>query len=110
ARLPWVHLNLKYTTCNGVWNCRDGRDESACKKDFNMAICSQYEHSCFDPYKAKHIYCLPIEKAGDGIIDCLGGQDERLDNYCSSKYSFDITRRYRCLNSSLCVRLDDVCD
>ena len=55
------------------------------------------------------VSCLPITRFNDGIVDCLGGTDER--NYCRTHYSSpnDKNIRFRCQNDTQCIQLDHVC-
>ncbi|CAF1580370.1 unnamed protein product [Adineta ricciae] len=107
-----------YTRCNQVWNCKNGEDEVNCpsKCDGSESIhrsfgCEIDEHYCIqltnnDIKKT----CIHINRSGDGIIDCIGGTDERLTNICVEKYPFNRKRRFNCMNSSVCINLDQVCD
>jgi hypothetical protein len=49
-----------------------------------------------------------VERAGNGIIDCVGSSDERI--FCRNKYPYDYGRRYRCQNSNICITPFQVCD
>ncbi|CAF1673394.1 unnamed protein product, partial [Adineta ricciae] len=109
--------NSVYTRCNRVWNCKNGEDEVGCPSNCNMAAihrsfrCEIDEHYCIqltnnDIKKT----CIHINRSGDGIIDCIGGTDERLTNICVEQYPFDPRRRFNCMNSSVCINLDQICD
>ncbi|CAF4303137.1 unnamed protein product [Rotaria sp. Silwood2] len=65
--------NNTYTRCDGFWSCKDGADEVNCPP----STCLEFEHSCVFPSNASTVSCLPIARAGDGIVDCLGELDER---------------------------------
>ncbi|CAF0780964.1 unnamed protein product [Didymodactylos carnosus] len=103
------NCNLKYTKCDGRVNCLDGRDELECsRKD---------SHEC-EPGKINYVpinrplsedKCLSIERINDETIDCYGGVDEDID-YCSKTYPSDLSRRFRCINSSECIKIENVCD
>jgi hypothetical protein len=68
----WLCDN-QYTRCNRIWNCLNGADEIHCYRQ----LCSNQDaHPCFLWNRSLPI-CLPIFRAGDGIIDCLGATDER---------------------------------
>ncbi|CAF1026336.1 unnamed protein product [Adineta steineri] len=67
----WKCNNI-YTRCDGYWNCRNGEDEVNCFS----SICPPHEHMCVS-FETNNFTCLPIAKAGDNIIDCLGASDER---------------------------------
>ncbi|CAF4997041.1 unnamed protein product, partial [Rotaria sp. Silwood1] len=98
---------LKYVSCDRNWNCINGRDEIGSIEVQNCRLREQV-HYCRLPEKGNNIV-LPIEQFGDGIIDCLGSTDERFD-YCPLKYPFELTRRFLCWNSSLCIHIHDTCD
>ncbi|CAF3983718.1 unnamed protein product [Rotaria sordida] len=69
----WVCDNI-YTRCNTIWNCLNGADELNCP-DLRVSNCTSNEHPCVSP-KGNEFICLPIEKANDGVVDCLGATDE----------------------------------
>ena len=100
----WLCNNV-YTRCNGFWTCANGADEVNCPG----SICSGLQHACVFPNDTTRIGCLPLSRAGDGTIDCLGGSDER--NLCfrlarigSYEYGF------RCLHESTCAHWMFLCD
>jgi hypothetical protein len=66
----------QYTRCDGTWNCLNGIDEAHC----GQSNCSVNEHPCLSVNTSTEgeFFCLPVARAGDGIIDCIGGTDERL--------------------------------
>ena len=53
--------------------------------------------------------CISLEKLGDGIIDCLGGLDERntLDDCNGIAMLGD---NYKCLTTNTCIPYADICD
>ena len=65
--------NNTYTRCNRIWNCFNGADEVNCGLT-SFVNCSQ-EHQCIS-VGTKQPMCLPVERANDGIIDCVGAIDE----------------------------------
>jgi hypothetical protein len=69
----WKCNNI-YTRCNNLWNCPNGEDEIGCIS-YSTLNCSSKEHLCVK-IDTNQLICLPIEKANDGIIDCLGATDE----------------------------------
>ncbi|CAF4428663.1 unnamed protein product, partial [Rotaria sp. Silwood2] len=96
----------KYTAkCDGINQCVYGRDEQDCE-----SIC---------PTEEEEIYCLSniglnkrcLKKAfiNDGNYDCYGGLDED-PSYCKNQYPRDLSKRFRCWNSSECIRIEQLCD
>ncbi len=65
--------NNTYTHCDGIWNCKNGADEIGCTN--YILTCPPLHHHCINR-TTEQITCLPLSKANDGIIDCLGGLDE----------------------------------
>ena len=66
--------NNTYTRCDGFWNCFNGADEVDCGPSPALQ-CPPAHHICVSPL-AKQFMCLSLDKADDGIVDCLGGTDE----------------------------------
>ncbi|CAF1584221.1 unnamed protein product, partial [Adineta steineri] len=103
----WNCLNF-HTKCNHIWNCPNGEDELGCgKPNLGSRHCNKTTHFCLDIQNGLPI-CLPLSKANDGIINCIGSIDER--SFCRSKYPYDYVLRYRCLNSNVCISLFQICD
>ncbi|CAF1248436.1 unnamed protein product [Adineta steineri] len=103
----WNCVNF-HTKCDNIWNCPNGEDELGCGTP-NLASrhCDKTTHFCLDIQNGLPI-CLPLNKANDGIIDCIGSIDER--SFCRSKYPYDYVLRYRCLNSDICISPFQICD
>ncbi|UJR18115.1 hypothetical protein I4U23_005015 [Adineta vaga] len=99
----WPCDNL-YTRCDKAWSCLNGADESKC----TALQCSPTDDTipCISPYNFTE-FCLPISRANDGIIDCLGSSDER--SYCRSKYEGQLLNPYRCWNDSKCIQAEVIC-
>ncbi len=95
--------STEYTRCNGYWTCADGADEANCAG----SLCPPYHHMCVSITNHK-LMCLPLARANDGIVDCLGGFDER--HYCQTIYPLQSDRRFRCLNSTECISVHSLCD
>ncbi len=93
-----------YTTCNGIWNYQNGSDEVDCKNQYDDQIqkaldCKSNEHYCIkliNNNNAVSATCINLNLAGDGIIDCIGGTDERLTSICIEKYPTEFKRRFHC--------------
>ena len=106
-----------YTKCNQIWNCPNGHDELNCDNQYNDHIrkvfhCKSDEHYCIQLSNNNDINgnCIDLNRTGDGKMDCIGGTDEQFDSICVEKYPMDFQRRFHCLNSSLCIRIDQICD
>ena len=69
----WPKRN-RYTRCNGFWNSFDGVDEIDCDPS-PLLNCPPNHHVCVSLH-TKTFMCLPIAKANDGQIDCIGAMDE----------------------------------
>ena len=101
-----------YTHCNYEWNCPNGADESNCYDDKTLFNCSANHHYCVSPFTNQFI-CLPIRKANDGIVDCLGGTDERrLCQRNVQPESNDAYETFFCVqrNVSICLSKVRLCD
>ncbi|CAF4253811.1 unnamed protein product [Rotaria sp. Silwood2] len=100
--------NNTYTRCDDFWNCLNGADEVDCDPT-PLIKCSPYHHICVSS-KTYQLICLPIERANDGIINCLGGIDE--PSLCPIKNRLKKPRKFYCKNgdSGTCLSLQYVCD
>ena len=108
--VEWSYdCNSPYVLCDGIWNCKDGRDEINCSSNF-MPVTNCFEHYCRDINDSTSLKCLPLEKAGDHVIDCLGETDERFDGFCSKKYPMNLRKRYRCEKSDICIDPVEICN
>ncbi|CAF1501565.1 unnamed protein product, partial [Adineta steineri] len=102
----WSCNNI-YTNCDGLWNCFDGADEIDCDLSSN---CSSDEHKCVSPNTNQFI-CLPISKANDGKVDCIGATDE--PTLCRTEYKvINYHNNFYCMNhsSEQCLIHSDLCD
>ncbi|UJR19288.1 hypothetical protein I4U23_022417 [Adineta vaga] len=103
----WIStFNLQNNLCDGIWDNENGSDELDCENTIVYDIskqCSIHEHYCAHQNKSE-LGCLPVEKAGDGIIDCLGASDER-HVYCKSG-----SKHYKCLSDTQCIAITYLCD
>ncbi|UJR17691.1 hypothetical protein I4U23_004589 [Adineta vaga] len=99
----WWQCNNIYTQCDGVWNCRNGADELNCS--YLPVLCSSMHHLCVSPYTFKAI-CLPLDMAGNGHTDCVGGTDER--HLC--RFNGRLFTPFRCRNDTNCLELYEVCN
>ncbi|CAF1271786.1 unnamed protein product [Didymodactylos carnosus] len=73
----------QYQRCNGVWDQSNGEDELNCPNTTVTFIrkkilkCNESEHYCARIDQHGQMGCLPVNKAGDEVTDCLGATDER---------------------------------
>jgi len=90
----WLCDN-QYTRCDGIWNCLNGADEIHCVHRFCN---NKNAHPCL-LWNSSQPICLPISRAGDGIIDCIGATDER--HLCRESTDTDEFHdlMYRCWNN-----------
>ncbi|CAF3506133.1 unnamed protein product [Rotaria socialis] len=102
---PWP----TYGQCDGYWDASNGEDELNCPNTILSYIthtvfkCSVNEHYC--AYSNRTMGCLSKERAGDGIVDCLGETDERTTS-CAFLYPL---HPFRCSNGD-CISLAVICD
>ncbi|CAF1371545.1 unnamed protein product [Adineta ricciae] len=91
------------TLCNVKWHCPNGFDEVRCPHTHHSntfeRVCELNEHACIDVL-TRNWSCLPLDRAGDQSVDCIGGIDEQYNNSCSQNTT--------CLSpSKLCDGIDD---
>jgi hypothetical protein len=104
----WKCNNI-YTRCNNIWNCPNGEDESGCYSHSTLN-CSSNSHLCVSP-NTNRFLCLPIDKANDGHVDCLGATDE--PTLCRTNNQLDLHKfNFYCKNSSVqsCISPSYLCD
>jgi hypothetical protein len=105
--------------CDGEFDCSNGEDEFRC---FNHKTRPHWtlEDECvgFNEYFciiSDYLYdsdsnrpCIDTSKVGDGLIDCIGGRDERNVFSCSDHEM--LGDRFVCDNKTQCVSHRVVCD
>ncbi|CAF1449836.1 unnamed protein product [Rotaria sordida] len=96
--------NNTYSRCDQFWLCNDGADEVNCP----TSTCPALHHECVFPNDTSKVSCLPITKAHNGVIDCLGGTDER-GRYRESSWPF-IRHDFHCWNSTKSIDVNDLCN
>ena len=109
----WQCNNI-YTHCNEILNClHGGADEVDCHQSIAMN-CPTKWHRCVSQL-TDELFCLPIERLGDGIIDCLGGTDE-IDR-CDMTKQYTLVKHiekkhFYCMNFSIptCASASIFCD
>ncbi|UJR11756.1 hypothetical protein I4U23_015937 [Adineta vaga] len=100
--------NNVYTRCNDFWNCPNGADELNCDSS-PILQCPSNNHIC-GSLKTNELMCLPIEKANDGIVDCIGGTDEPIR--CRMEQPTGVYKSFHCVNDSrrYCISWQTICD
>ncbi|CAF1031787.1 unnamed protein product [Didymodactylos carnosus] len=110
-----------------MWNCKNGTDEKNCDSELNEVPeipyysdvinyhfrCTKNEHYCIkfiNNFNDINMTCLPLQNAGDGVVDCIGGTDERLTNICTQLNPLEFDKRFYCMNSTVCITPKQVCD
>lgn len=94
-----------YTRCDSLWHCPSGQDEVEASCNRNN-FCPAYTHPCLSLVMDK-IVCLPLSEVNNGIVNCRGATDK--PHFCRLQHPKDRTRRYRCLNSTQCVGIRELC-
>ncbi|CAF1417530.1 unnamed protein product [Adineta steineri] len=105
----WPCNNI-YTNCDGMWNCLNGADEIDCDLSSpSLLNCSSNEHKCISP-ETNQFICLPISKANDGKVDCLGATDE--PTLCRIEYTKTNYYNFYCRNhrSKQCLDFLQLCN
>ncbi|CAF0982244.1 unnamed protein product [Adineta ricciae] len=100
----WECNNI-YTRCDGIWNCRNGKDEIGCGMSSTIYNCSLDTTICVT-LDTVEFSCLSIQKISDGHVDCLGGTDEI--ELCREQS----TSKFYCMNTNppKCVFSGQLCN
>ena len=96
--------NNTYSRCDQYWLCPNGADEVNCFP----SSCRADEHQCIRWNDTSKVSCLPISEAGNGLVDCLGGFDERTQ--CVYRGKADFFYALQCRNLSSCLDFVQFCD
>ncbi|XP_035282921.1 complement factor I [Anguilla anguilla] len=70
------------STCDSLNDCGDNSDEMCCR-------------GCRSGYHCKTDVCIPQDAKMDGIVDCLGGEDEIIDTEQKEKVLSPIKREIK---------------
>ncbi|CAF1381200.1 unnamed protein product [Adineta steineri] len=103
----WECSNI-YTRCNHFWNCLNGEDELNCDLPPKLD-CPLNNHICVSS-DTNELMCLSIEKANNGIVDCLGGTDEPI--LCRKEYETTYPDNFYCIkhNFTMCINGEELCN
>jgi hypothetical protein len=102
---PLIHI---YNRCDGFWHFLNGIDEINCDES-PLLNCSENNHICVSD-ATNELMCLPIEKANDGIIDCIGAADE--PTLCQTHINYYDPKTFHCKNHSVrtCINAIHICN
>lgn len=91
--------------CNEVWDFPDGSDEHNCNYTVKYPI-----PQCWTISRPQQILSLSDESkiAGNGIIECSGGIDERNTHMCPD--GFPLNDRFLCDDNFTCLEPMYLCD
>ena len=104
----WI-CNNTYTRCDGFWNCFNGADEVDCDPS-PIISCPRHHHLCWSLQMNRTI-CLPMSRADDGIVDCVGATDE--PRLCRRHDQHGHADHFYCENDTWdvpCMELFQLCD
>jgi hypothetical protein len=102
---------------DGTFDCDDGEDElnySAPAKEWTLEnMCNKsIEYFCITAQylqdQSTNRPCIARKRIGDGIIDCIGGRDER--NVIGCHDNMMLGNRFQCDNQSKCIHHSALCD
>lgn len=104
---PWQCINT-YTRCDGIWSCKNGADEVGC----SSSTCTARHHSCVFPNDTSKVSCLSLDRANDGIGDCVGGTDEQTEiPIVRTTTDTDVIfYRFRCRDHTTLLWEPDLCN
>ena len=102
---PLIHV---YNHCDGFWHRPDGSDELNCDPS-PLLNCSINHHICVSS-QTYELTCLPLIKANDGKIDCLGAADE--PTLCQDLLTWIYPMTFYCHreDSTFCSAAIELCD
>ena len=100
--------NNTYSRCDEIWLCKNGADEVDCRP----STCPTHHHRCIFLNDTSNVSCLPIERAGNDIDDCVGGTDEQTKNNMIDGFNYQAVIHYtfRCRNDTALISIDRLCD
>ena len=102
----------KHQLCDNITDCKDGSDEKS-------ALCHQLvAHECKRKFHYNKSLRIPIGWIGDGVVDCIGGDDEDFTKWNFCEYTtFNTYKVEQCEDVYLCpsgdriyVEIPSLCD
>ncbi|CAF1267635.1 unnamed protein product, partial [Rotaria sp. Silwood1] len=90
--------------CNKIWDYTDGSDEYDCNrtKSYPIPDCLLLDSNKIIPLNATNTM------AGNGIVECSGGIDERVTFSCND--GFPLNERFLCNDQITCLKPMDLCN
>ncbi|CAF3766193.1 unnamed protein product [Rotaria sp. Silwood1] len=90
--------------CNKIWDYTDGSDEYDCNrtKSYPIPDCLLLDSNKIIPLNATNTM------AGNGIVECSGGIDERVTFPCND--GFPLNERFLCNDQITCLKPMDLCN
>ena len=92
--------------CDLFWHCPNGEDEIDCD---DWPACPNHTLLCLSQV-THDVICLPAQKVGDRVIDCIGANDEPTPCRRRIDESMYIHGAFLCINDTKCLMTSQICD